>query len=144
MKKILYHPLWTVACSLVETMMIELAIEAEADVEILCKASVLDTNNQTMITTASKVPKNSPPIIGKRAEVEVEKDDFPEEEEDLGEAVSPILFIPTNKQMIKRRQRLYLNRLLSQGISQADTVLEDVAVEDSMEEVGQVGLKLRK
>jgi len=120
----------------------------DEEVEVTCKTNVLDMNHQTRTTTVSKVLKSGAPITGKRVEVDVV---FLEEEEGVcqegGAVVSLILFIQTNKQMNKRRQLLYPNRLSSQGISLVDIVLgvEDVVVEVLMEEAAEVvALKLRK
>ena len=129
-------------CSLAEQMLMD------EEVEVTCKTNVLDMNHQTRTTTVSKVLKSGAPITGKRVEVDVV---FLEEEEGVcqegGAVVSLILFIQTNKQMNKRRQLLYPNRLSSQGISLVDIVLgvEDVVVEVLMEEAAEVvALKLRK
>ena len=118
------------------------------EVETTCKTNVLDTQHQTRTTTVSKVLKSGAPLTGKRVEeVDVV---FLEEEgvcQEGGAVVSLILFIQTNKQMNKRRQLLYPNRLSSQGISQVDIVLEveDVVVEVLMEEAAElVALKLHK
>ena len=120
----------------------------DEEVKVTCKTNVLDTNHQTRTTTVSKVLKSGAPITGKRVEVDVF---FLEEEEGVcqegGAVVSLILFIQTNKQMNKRRQLLYPNRLSSQGISLVDIVLgvEDVVVEVLTEEAAElVALKLRK
>src|SRR6056300_607932 len=113
----------------------------DEEVEVTCKTNVLDMNHQTRTTTVSKVLKSGAPITGKRVEVDVV---FLEEEEGVcqegGAVVSLILFIQTNRQMSKRRQLLYPNRLSSQGISLVDIVLgvEDVVVEVLMEEAAEV------
>jgi phage host-nuclease inhibitor protein Gam len=122
----------------------------DEEVEVTCKTNVLDMNHQTRTTIVSKVLKSGAPIT-KRVEVDVVFLEEEEEEEGVcqegGAVVSLILFIQTNKQMNKRRQLLYPNRLSSQGISQVDIVLgvEDVVVEVLPEEAAElVALKLRK
>lgn len=139
---ILYHPQSTMACSLVEQVM-----SPET-----CTASVLDTNNNQMMTIMSSRWMIIGDITtGKRAEEE--EGDFPEEEGALegGEDASLILFIPTNKttskkaemvkQMPQAKLLLYLNHRLLQVIFQVEEVLEVVAVAVGglwMEEVEQV------
>jgi hypothetical protein len=146
MKKILHLPHWIVAYSQVgQAIPRDRDVVDEAEASKTTETSVLGMNN---LTTQRKGLTTNPTTGHSRFLIE---EDSPEEVGvwEGGADVSLILYIPTNKQMIKWllilivlilikwKQPLYLNLPLLQVISQGEEVLEEDEVEGSVMEEGE-------